>query len=473
MHSKIEEKPILSLTIRIESDVILARKRARQVALLLGFDAADQTRISTAVSEVVRNAYVHAGGGRLEFCLQDSVLPYTFVIVMQDKGPGISNLDDVLEGRDNFVGLRGATRLVDKSDVQTNSTGTTVRLQKKIAPRLPFTGNELDSITNSLTKLISANPADEAIQQNQELLVALEQLSAVKAQLDTVNAELNASNADLIELNKQMRDWNHSLEMKVEERTAELRQANVDLQTARDEAIVANELKSQFVANVSHEIRTPMAGILGLAEVLTLGELDSESKEIADHILKSGQHLLVIVNDLLDFSKLSAGKVVLKRNQFYLTSIFDEVVQSVYLEAKKKNVRLSDSVESDLSNCFWGDSQRLKQVILNLAHNAVKFTEAGEVTLKATLSSTDEKMTRVRIEISDQGIGISDSNQKRLFQPFVQVDGSTTRRYGGTGLGLAISRTIVEQMGGSIACESKLGEGSLFYFEVPLERVSA
>lgn len=463
---------MLSLMIRAESDVVLARKRARQVALLLGFDAADQTRISTAVSEIVRNAFVHAGGGKLEFRIQDSTLPYTFVTIMVDQGPGISHLDEVLEGRQPYFGLKGATKLVDRFHIDSTSKGTTVRLEKKMAPRVPFTGSELDGIANSLTKLISANPADEVYQQNQELLLALEQLSAVKAQLDQANAELKESNDDLTRLNEQMHGWNVSLEQKVEERTSELQQLNIELLAARDEAVIANELKSQFVANVSHEIRTPLAGILGLAEVLTLGELDGESREVAEHIVKSGQHLLIIVNDLLDFSKLSAGKSIFERKQFYLSSLFDEVLQSVFVQAKKKNVNLSESIDPAAANCFWGDSSRLKQVILNLAHNAVKFTEGGDVKLSAESIESGNRFSRVRVEISDNGIGISEANQHRLFQPFVQVDGSTTRKHGGTGLGLAISRAIIEQMGGTIGCESQLGTGSKFYIEVPLEKAN-
>lgn len=472
MTGRTQEKPILALMIRAESDVVLARKRARQVALLLGFDAADQTRISTAVSEIVRNAFVHAGGGKLEFRIQDAIVPYTFVTIMTDRGPGISNLEQVLEGRQPYIGLKGATNLADKFNIESNSSGTMVRLEKTMAPRVPFSGNELDGIANSLTKLISANPADEVYQQNQELLLALEELSAVKAQLDIANAELKDSNADLTSLNQQMRDWNTSLELKVEERTAELQQLNIELLNARDEAVIANELKTQFVANVSHEIRTPLAGILGLAEVLTLGELDDESRELAEHIVKSGQHLLVIVNDLLDFSKLSAGKSVFERKQFFLSSLFDEVLQSVHIEAKKKSVKLSDSVATDASNCFWGDSGRLKQVILNLTHNAVKFTEGGTVTISARSIENGNKFARVRVEIADDGIGISEANQRRLFQPFVQVDGTTTRKHGGTGLGLAISRTIVEQMGGTIGCESQIDAGSMFFIEVPLEKAA-
>ncbi|MBS1955253.1 MAG: hypothetical protein JST89_13790 [Cyanobacteria bacterium SZAS-4] len=471
MTTRNPEKVILSLSVRLELDLVLARKRARQVALLLGFDAADQTRISTAVSEIARNAFVHAGGGKLEFSIQDSKLPYTFLIKMSDSGPGIANLEEVLDTRQPASGLRGASKLVDKFTVDSTSSGTTVTLEKKLAPRLPFTGSELDGIANSLTKLISANPTDEVYQQNQELLQALEQVSAVKAQLDLVNAELQQSNNELTTLNKEMNDWNKTLEEKVNERTSELQQMNVYLSAARDEAIIANELKSQFVANVSHELRTPLAGILGLTEILVNEDLNGDSKEMAEHILKSGQHLLSIVNDLLDFSKLSVGKSELSENEFYLSSLFDEVVQSVYAQAKKKDITVTDSVAPELSDCFWGDSQRLKQIVLNLVHNAVKFTEKGNVSLKAACLSQDNQATRVCIEILDHGIGISESNQTMLFQPFVQIDGSTTRKHGGTGLGLAISKKLVEQMNGTIGCESKVGVGSRFYVELPLTKL--
>ncbi|HEY9677229.1 MAG TPA: ATP-binding protein [Drouetiella sp.] len=468
--AKSTEKLLLSLLIRTETDVVLSRKRARQIAVLLGFDPADQTRISTATSEITRNALVHAGGGRLEFRIKDDAVPYSFIITMKDSGKGIENLSEILAGQLPGLGLRGAKKLMDQFSVETPDRGTTVRMVKLFSPRTPFNALELDSIANSLTRMMTANPADEVYQQNQELLLALDELSETETRLDKAYSALQQTNDDLISLNSQMKDWNVALERSVEERTAELKAVNLELLAARDAAIHANQLKTQFVMNISHEIRTPMAGILGLAEWLTLSDIQGEPKEISEHILRSANHLLSVVNDLLDFSKLTAGKLTLRRNDFYLSSIFEEVVQSVYPQAKKKNLSINNSIDTKASSKFVGDSQLLKQVLLNLAHNAVKFTEVGNIDISASVAESEKFSQRVRIEVKDDGIGISQVNQEKLFQPFVQVDGTSTRKYGGTGLGLAISKNIIEQMGGLIGCRSTPGEGSLFFIEIPLEK---
>lgn len=247
------------------------------------------------------------------------------------------------------------------------------------------------------------------------------------------------------------------------------RQMQIQLQSAVDEAVASAKLKSEFVANVSHEIRTPLAGILGMAELLhTREETDLESREIAGYILQSAENLLDIVNDLLDFSKLEAGKLTLYKTWFSPVEILHEVVRSVSLTASKKGLQLQIESDESLPAQLYGDRGRLLQILLNFAANAVKFTEKGAIVLKGELVGTGAGVVYVKYSVSDTGIGIRDEVQSKLFEPFVQADGSTTRRYGGTGLGLSIARQLAQLMSGKVGLESKQGKGSTFWVSLPL-----
>jgi len=246
--------------------------------------------------------------------------------------------------------------------------------------------------------------------------------------------------------------------------TAEQERDRKALSQACAQAVQANELKSQFVANISHEIRTPLSGVLGMSELLAKSETDPGRKDMIDHVFKSAQNLLVIVNDLLDFSKLEAGRVTLVAQPFALEQIIDETIKSISAAAQAKNLTINKVIDPDLAKSYIGDPNRLRQVLLNLAHNAVKFTAQGSVTLSASLDAQNDTVHKVRLQIQDTGIGISTVNIDQLFEPFVQADGSTSRRYGGTGLGLSISKRIVELMSGEIGVDSiGSGQGSTFW----------
>lgn len=260
---------------------------------------------------------------------------------------------------------------------------------------------------------------------------------------------------------EELAEINKDLEKRVIERTREL-------ELARNMAIKTNELKSQFVASISHEIRTPMAGILGLSELLQ-DETEGDNKITATNILRSAQKLMNLVNDLLDMSKLEANRIDLIAEPFQLDQIVREVIDAAAILVKNKNVKLSCEVAPALKRRIIGDPDRLRQILQNLVQNAIKFTENGEVAVSALTQKNDGKTLFVNFVIKDTGCGISSEDQKKLFNMFVQVDGSNKRKYGGTGLGLFLSKQLAELMGGSIGVTSEPNRGSVFWLTIPFK----
>ena len=236
------------------------------------------------------------------------------------------------------------------------------------------------------------------------------------------------------------------------------------LNVARREAIDASQLKSEFVANMSHEIRTPMNGVLGMTELLRGTSLTPEQAGYAEAISKSGEALMTIINDVLDLSKIEAGKLDIEAIDFDIRVVIDEAAELMAHRAQSKGVELAVVIGADVPERVRGDPVRLRQVILNLISNAVKFTEIGEIVVRVQPSAVEGASGRLDFEVSDTGAGISESTQKRLFESFSQGEASTNRKFGGTGLGLAISRQLVALMGGEIGVRSEVGRGSTFHF---------
>ncbi len=275
--------------------------------------------------------------------------------------------------------------------------------------------------------------------------------------------------------NRLMREQHDLLKSNLEKMHAmaqKLNDSNKELLQARDLALEATRMKSEFLATMSHEIRTPMNGVLGMINILLETPLSNEQKHFASIVRSSAESLLTIINDILDFSKIEAGKMELECVSFDLRELVEDVVQLLSQRAHEKGLELFCWIENNVPTRLMGDPTRIRQIVLNLIGNAIKFTRQGEVNVRVEKRMESKERVTLFFSVSDTGIGISPAAQARLFKPFSQADGSTTRKYGGTGLGLAICKSLVEAMRGTVGVKSTPGAGSTFYFTLDLEKAA-
>jgi signal transduction histidine kinase len=439
--------PLLQLELQNDEDVVLARRRVRQLAAALGFDSQAQTRIATAASELVRNAYRYANGGRVDCWLTEAHPDRIFHLRVRDDGPGIPHLASVLGGTYKSttglgLGLIAARRLADDFFIEAPvGAGTTVEI-RKLVPRgaPPFGQHEAAHFADLLARERRNDPFAEVQHQNQELLRVLAELRERNREIERLNAALERRGAELV-----------------------VHAAAAD--EARQLADEASRAKSDFLAMMSHELRTPLGAILGYARLIELGAAGPVTAEQAVYlgrIATAQGHLLGLIDNLLSFARLDSGKLPLDPERVLLGELCSatHTLTQPQIAARGLRYRCME-VPPDLA--VFADRGKVLQILVNLVSNAIKFTDAGgEISL-----AVDAAGDAVHVAVHDTGRGIPPSQLEAIFEPFVQVERPLRGTGEGVGLGLAISRELARAMGGDLQVASTLGTGSVFTLTLP------
>jgi signal transduction histidine kinase/CheY-like chemotaxis protein len=441
--------PVLTVTIKYEHDVVAARRRARQIAGLLGFDAQDQSRIATAVSEIARNAFNYAEGGKVEFQVEGEAAQQSLLIEVIDKGPGIAELESVLQGQYRSstgmgLGIMGARRLMDVCEIRSSrGIGTTVLMKKNLPRRAHVvTVERIRALADQLASERPQSPLEEIQQQNGELLRLLDELRQRQDDMERLNRELEDTNLGVIALYAEL-----------DEKASALRRSD--------------EMKSRFLSNMSHEFRTPLNSIMALTQLLLSrsdGDLTEEQEKQVGFIRKGAVGLLEMVGDLLDLAKIEAGKVDVHPVEFTIENLFSALRGVFRPMLANKAVDLIFEEPGGIP-ALSTDEGKVTQILRNFISNALKFTDRGEVRVHAALTAGGDDVT---FYVADTGIGIAAADRPRIFEEFTQVENPLQRHTKGTGLGLPLCQRLARLLGGDVAVESEVGVGSTFSATIPL-----
>ena len=437
---------LLTVELQHERDVVLARQRARQLAAELGLDSQDQIRFATAVSEIARNAYQYAGGGRVEFRVEPEP-PAMLVAHVADRGPGIARLKEVLDGRyvsstGLGLGIIGARRLADSFTVDSApNEGTAITLGKRLPSALRVTPAVINAAVGAVAASGSLDAVLEAQQQNQDLLRALAQLREKQAETDRLAQELAETNRGVLAL------------------YAELDERAVYLERA-------NDLKTRFLSDLNHEIRTPLNAVRNVARLLLdgyEGPLTERHRRAIEMMRQSTDTLSELVDDWLDLAKIEAGRTEIRIDAFSVDGLWG-ALRGVFrpLETDEAVSLIFEPVPP--LPLLETDEAKVAQIMRNFISNALKFTERGEVRVSARKGPGDT----IHFSVADTGIGIESVHLERIFEEFSQLDSPVQRRVKGTGLGLPLSRRLARLLGGDITVASDVGRGSVFTLVLPI-----
>jgi signal transduction histidine kinase/CheY-like chemotaxis protein len=439
---------ILQIRFLSERDVVLARQRTGEIAGFMGFASHEQTRVSTAVSEAVRDCLHHGGLDTIRFLVKEDASRSLFEIQIKtsNRKASLAALSAAGENivNDHLVsGMTAARRLMDVFSVEQLSDGGAVISLGRFLPRgTSITAAEIKRITDLLARRRPRDEIEEVRQQNQELVDVLEEVR--KRQLE------------LLELNRELEDTNRgvlTLHSELQYRSEQLRKAN--------------ELKTRFISEMSHEFRTPINSILSLCQILLArmdGDLTSEQEKQIGFIRKSADDLSCLVNDLLDLAKIEAGKTEIHSEEFEVKDLFGALRGMMRPLITSEEVQLVFNDTTGLPRLFT-DETKVSQILRNLISNAIKFTERGEVRVSASLDAAENNIV---FSVADTGIGIRPEDRDMIFHEFVQLRGPIQKKVKGTGLGLPLSKRLAELLGGTISFESRVGEGSNFYAAIPI-----
>jgi signal transduction histidine kinase len=442
---------LLTIELKYEHDVVLARQRTRRFAELLGLDPQDGTRLATAVSEIARNAFEYAGEGRVELYIDDTGERAELVVRVCDKGAGITDLQAVLDGRYRSktgmgLGIVGARRLSDRFDITSSpGAGTRVTIAKRLGPGCHPTAARVAEAVRVLAASTPETPFEELQSQNQELLRALAELRERKSEIERLNGELEETNRGVLALYAEL-----------DERALYLTRAN--------------EMKTTFLSELSHELRTPLNAIRNVVRFLLdgyQGDLTDGQHRAVTMIGDSATGLAALVDDWLDLAKIEAGRIEVHPTKFTVDSVFGALrgVFRPLVTSSSTELRIDPAEDLPVLHT---DETKVSQVLRNLISNAIKFTEQGEVHVSARVNGD-----AIRFDVTDSGIGVAEEDRERIFDEFTQVQSSLQWRNKGSGLGLPLSRKLARLLGGDVWLTPRENGGTIFSLQVPIELPSA